>query len=49
VSPLLFAVIPFVLALVGLAWYGRRQTRTHATMRDVGHQPLVEHTDTPEP
>jgi hypothetical protein len=49
VSPLLLAIIPFTLALVGLVWYGRRQSRTHAAMRDVGHQPLVEHTDTPEP
>jgi hypothetical protein len=48
VSPLLLAVIPFTLGIVGLVWYGARQTRTHATMRDGGHQPLVDHTDTEE-
>jgi hypothetical protein len=49
VSPLLLAVIPFTLGVVGLIWYGARQTRTHAAMREhAKHQSLVEHTDTEE-
>jgi signal transduction histidine kinase len=48
-SPLLLAIIPFIIAIAALTWYGRRQTRTHAAMRDsTGHQALVEHTDTEE-
>jgi signal transduction histidine kinase len=49
VSPLLLAVIPFVIAIAALTWYGARQTRTHAAMREhAKHQALVEHTDTGE-
>lgn len=42
----LLALIPIALIITGLTWYGARQTRTHAAMRDrTEHQALVEHTD----